>query len=188
MKEADGSELGARRRYRAGAPERRANRAQEDLEHGTGDPHIVVEVGTQALWHGKNPLPCGHMRQHVVGEVRGDLAHTPGVAGGAYAAALARERDQPLVAATLTTGPRETMGQNATLEVAPEVAFDPIRQSVAHGVGLGRSGHEGLEVMLHGLIQSRLGRAPRTVDVARETRPGGGAGRTRAKPGPLRGG
>ena len=57
MKEADGSELGARRRYRARAPERRANRAQEDLEYGTGDAHVVVEVGTQALWHGKNPLP-----------------------------------------------------------------------------------------------------------------------------------
>jgi hypothetical protein len=104
------------------------------------------------------------MRQHVVGEVRGDLAHTPGVAGGADAAALARERDQPLVAATLTTGPREAMGQNAALEVAPEVAFDPIRQSVAHGVGLGRASHEGLEVVLHRLVQSRLGRAPRTVD------------------------
>ena len=69
-----------------------------------------VEVGTQALWHGKNPLPCGHMRQHVVGEVRGDLAHTPGVAGGANAAALAGERDQPLVAAALTPGPGEAMG------------------------------------------------------------------------------
>ena len=105
-------------------PERRANRTQEDLEHGTGDPHIVVEVGTQPLWHGKNPLPCGHMRQHMVGEVRGDLAHTPGVAGGANAAALAGERDQTLVVAGLTPGPGQAMGQTATLEVAPEVALD----------------------------------------------------------------
>lgn len=88
MKEADGSELGARGCCRARAPERSSNRAQEDLEHGTGDPYIVVQVGTQALWHGKNPLPCGHMRQHVVGEMRGDLAHPAGVAGGANAAAL----------------------------------------------------------------------------------------------------
>ncbi|MEJ2372085.1 MAG: hypothetical protein P8Y07_14700, partial [Gemmatimonadales bacterium] len=90
MKEADGSELGARRRCRTGAPERRANRAQEDLEHGTGDPHIVVEVGTQPLWHGENPLPCRHMWQHVVGEVRGDFAHAASVARRAYASALAR--------------------------------------------------------------------------------------------------
>ena len=67
------------------------------------------------------------MWQHVVGEVCGDLAHPPGVAGGADAAALAGERDQPLVAATLTTGPGEAMSQNAALEVAPEVALDPFR-------------------------------------------------------------
>jgi hypothetical protein len=115
MKEADSPELGARRCSRAGASERGSNRAQEDLEHVTGDSHVVVEVGTQALWDGKNPLPCGHMRQHMVGEVRGDLAHAPGVAGRAYAAALAGERDQPLVAATLTPGPGEAMGQNAAL-------------------------------------------------------------------------
>ena len=79
------------------------------------------------------------------------------------------------------------MGQNAALEVAPEVALDPLRRSVAHGVGLDRPGHKDLEVMLHGLIQSRLRRAPRTVDVALEAPPGGGGGRTRTKPGSLLG-
>jgi hypothetical protein len=33
-------------------------------------------------------LPRGHRWQHVVGEVRGHLAHPPGVAGGADASAL----------------------------------------------------------------------------------------------------
>ena len=42
MKEADGSELGVRRRSWAGAPERRANRAQQDLEYRAGDAHVVV--------------------------------------------------------------------------------------------------------------------------------------------------
>jgi hypothetical protein len=188
MKEADGSELGARRCSRAGASERGSNRAQEDLEHGTGDPHVVVEVGTQPLWHGEHPLPCGHTWQHVVGEVRGDLAHTPGVAGGANAAALAGERDQPLVAAALTAGPGEAMGQNAARQVAPEVALDPLRQSVAHGVGLDRPDHKGLEVMLHRLVQSRPSRAPRPVEGAREAGPMRRGGRTRTKPGSLLGG
>jgi len=44
--EADGSELGVRRRSGARAPERGANRAQQDLEHRAGDAHVVVEVGT----------------------------------------------------------------------------------------------------------------------------------------------
>jgi len=72
--------------------------------------------------------PCGNVRQNVVGEVGGDLAHAPGVAGRADASALAGERDQPLVAAVLTAGPGKAIGQNAALQVAPEVALDPLRQ------------------------------------------------------------
>jgi hypothetical protein len=51
----------------------------------------------------------------VVREVGGDLAHAAGVAGRADASALARERDQPLVAAILAAGPGESIGQNAAL-------------------------------------------------------------------------
>ena len=102
MKEADGSELGVRRRSWARAPERGTNRAQQDLEYGTGDANVVVKVRTQAFGDREHPLPCGHVWQHVVGEVRGDLAHAASVAGGANASALARERDQPLVATVLT--------------------------------------------------------------------------------------
>ncbi len=91
------------------------------------------------------------------------------------------------MATVLKAGPSEAMGQNAALEVGPEVPLDPLRQSAAHGVGLGRSGHERLDVMLDDLVQSRLSRAPRTVDGAREAPPGGGARRTRTKPGSLLG-
>jgi hypothetical protein len=46
LKEADGSELGVGWRFRARAPERRANRAEQDLEYGTGDANVVVQVRT----------------------------------------------------------------------------------------------------------------------------------------------
>jgi hypothetical protein len=127
MKEADSSELGVRRRSWARAPERGANRTQQDLEHGAGDAHVVMEVRTEALGEREHPLPCGHVWQHVVGEVGGNLAHAASVAGRADASALAGERDQPLVATVLTAGPSEAMGQNAALEVAPEVPLDPLR-------------------------------------------------------------
>jgi hypothetical protein len=180
MKEADGSELGVRRRSRAGAPERRANRAQQDPEHRAGDAHVMVEVRTQALRHGEHALTS--RRQHVVGQMGSDLAHAPGVARRADASALAREGDQPLVAAILATGPGEPMGQNAALRVGPEVTLDPLRQSVSGGVGLGRLSQERLEVMLHDLVQSRLSRAPRRVSRAREALPSGRGGRTRTSP------
>lgn len=62
IKEADGSELGARRRSWARATERRANRAQQDLEYGAGDAHVVVEIRTEALWDRQHPLPRGNVR------------------------------------------------------------------------------------------------------------------------------
>ena len=49
MKEADGSELGVRWRSWARAARRGANRAQEDLEYGAGDAHVVEEVGAKTL-------------------------------------------------------------------------------------------------------------------------------------------
>jgi len=78
MKEAYGSELGVRRRSWAGASELGSNRAEQDLKYSTGDANVPVEVRTQPLGDRKHPLPCGHVWQHVVGEVRCDLAHTPG--------------------------------------------------------------------------------------------------------------
>lgn len=64
----------------------------------------------------------------VVGDVGGDLAHAPGVAGSA-----SRGRSPH-------SGPGRSHGQNAALQVTPEVALDPLRQSAAHGVGLGCPG------------------------------------------------
>ncbi len=105
MEEADGSELGMRRRSEARAPERGTNRAQQDPEHGAGDAHVVGEVGTYALrdsthWRagtcgstwsvrcGRRPRTCawhctksrylGHPTAHAFGAgPRGCSASTP---------------------------------------------------------------------------------------------------------------
>ena len=46
LKEADGSELGVSWRSGARAPERRAHRTEQDMEYGTGDSNVVVQVRT----------------------------------------------------------------------------------------------------------------------------------------------
>jgi hypothetical protein len=33
------------------------------------DASVRIEIRTEALWHRQHPLPCGHVRQQVVGEV-----------------------------------------------------------------------------------------------------------------------
>ena len=87
--------------------------------------------------------------------------------------------------AILTAGPCEAIGENAALEVAAEVAFDRLRQSVAHRVVRGRASQERFKVVLHDLVESRLGRAPRTIDGSREAVPLRWGSRTRTSPGPL---
>jgi len=126
MKEADGSELGVGWCFRARTPERGPNRAQQDLEYRADDAHVVVEIRTEALWRRQHPLPRGDVWQHVVGQVGSDLAHAAGVARRAYTSTLTRERNQPLMAAVLTAGPAESIGQDAALQVATEIPLDPL--------------------------------------------------------------
>jgi hypothetical protein len=54
-----------------------------------------IERGAEAVQEG-DPLAERQRRQHVIGEVGGHLHHAAGVAGGANAAALAREGDEAL--------------------------------------------------------------------------------------------
>jgi len=56
------------------------------------------------------PLAKGQRREHVVGEVGGDFDHAAGVAGWADAPALAGERDESLVGASVAADAREAMG------------------------------------------------------------------------------
>jgi len=63
-------------------------------------------------------------REDVIGEMRRRRHHAPGVARRAYAAPLAGEGDQEIVPALRATGAGETVGEDATLQVAAELMLD----------------------------------------------------------------
>jgi hypothetical protein len=159
VQEGDRPELGVSGRAGTGGPEGRTNGAQEDPQDGACDVRVVVEVGAQALGQGQHPLTDGEVGQDVVGEMGGHLGHTPGVAGGADAAALAGEGDQAFMAAVVTTGSGEPVREDAAAEVGPEVLLNPGGDAVAQGLRLGGLRHEGLEVMLDDGVK-RGGRGP----------------------------
>ena len=62
---------------RARAPERGADRSQQDLEHRAGDVHVVVEVGTQAL---SSRRPRSHHLQLNRGQLPSRLDRAVGTA------------------------------------------------------------------------------------------------------------
>ena len=69
MREADGSELGARRCSWAGAPERGSNRAKQDLEDGTG---------------GARSTPWGWRARGLGGHPSAGVRRGPAMRGCAY--------------------------------------------------------------------------------------------------------
>lgn len=112
VEEGDGAELGIGLGAGAAAAQGGADGAEQDPEHGTGEGGVVMEERSDALRDGEHPLADRERRQYVVGEVGGDLDHAPGVAGGADAAALAREGYQSLGAAVETADAGETVGED----------------------------------------------------------------------------
>ena len=65
-----------------------------------------------------------------------------------------------LVAAVLTSRSGEAVCEDSALQVGSEVLLHPERDAVAHGVGLGGLGEEGLEMMLdHGVERRGCGPA-----------------------------
>jgi hypothetical protein len=104
----------------------------------------------------------------VVGEVGGQLRHTPGVARGTDPAALAGEGDQALMTAVAAPGAGEPVGEDAATEVCPEVPLDPGGDAVAEGIGCLGLGEEGLEVMLDDGVERRSGGLARAVDGPRD--------------------
>jgi hypothetical protein len=59
----------------------------------------------------------------------------PRVAGGADAATLAGEGDQPLGGARVAADTGEAVGEDAAAEVGAEVILDPVRYAIAVGIG-----------------------------------------------------
>ena len=91
----------------------------------------------------------------MIGEMGGELGHAASVAGWADPPALARERDQALVAAVLATSPGEPVSEDAAPQVGSEVLLDPPWHAVAKGIGFGRPDKEGLEMVLDDRVERR---------------------------------
>ena len=99
----------------------------------------------------------------MIGEMGGELGHAASVARRADPPALARERDQSLVAAVLAASPGEPVGEDAAAQVGAEVLFDPPRDAVAQGIDFRRPGEEGLEMVLDDRVERRGLRSSRAI-------------------------
>jgi hypothetical protein len=145
VQEADGAGLGLGGRTGTCVAKRGPDRAQEDPEDGTRDVGIVMQERPEAFGDREDPLPDGEVGQHVIREMRCELGHTTGVAGGTDAPALAGKRDQALVAEVLAAGAGKPVGEDAAPQVGSEVLLHPPGHAAAQGIDLRGPGQEGLQ-------------------------------------------
>jgi hypothetical protein len=114
-----GHVLVRRRRHRV--EHRRTTRgepihADEGTQHDAGERRVERHAEPEAERNGQHPLPHGHVRHHVIAEVRGEVGHAAAEARQAEAAALAGERDEAALPATVAGDPDEPVSQNPALE------------------------------------------------------------------------
>ena len=116
------------------------------------DSRIVLDEVAHALGHRQHPLAHRQTRYDVIGKMGGSLDHAPGVAGRTYAAALAREGDEEVVAALAAMRTGKTVSEDAAFQGAAEFPLDMSgwRSAV---VSLTRQREPRLEVRLNGSIE-----------------------------------
>ena len=94
--------------------------SKKDLRESGDGRRPIGEKTPQSLRHGNHPLPHGHRRDDVIGEMGYCLGHVPTVTGGADAPSLAGERDDEAPAAAGAQGTAESEAEQHALEIAAE--------------------------------------------------------------------
>jgi hypothetical protein len=164
VEEGDGAGLGVRRGIVTESQEQRADRLQEDAEHGSSERRVTGQERAQPLRQREDTLPNRQRRQDLIAEMGGDLHHPARVAGRADSAALAGEGDQTLGAAVRAARAGEPVSQDAAAQVGAELVLGPAGNGITAGIPGDRYREKALEMMLDDRVQRGGGGFATTVD------------------------
>jgi hypothetical protein len=117
------------------APDALEEGLQDEVEEG----RVLEGEPAEAEGEGEGPLAVGGLREDVVDEVLRGEGRFPAVAGGAVAAALAREADEELLAAGLAADAGEAMAEDAAAQGGAHLTEERLGQRGAGGRQLGEA-------------------------------------------------
>ena len=117
---------------------------------------VEGEAKTQIERKARDPLASGYVRDHLIDEMGGAGGHPSTAARWAETAALAAERDETVLAASVASKSSEAVGEHAALEKTAELRLDEAGHTSAIGVVLLGPGEGGLEVGADRLMEDRL--------------------------------
>jgi len=116
---------------------------------------LTIGPDPDAEREAQNPLAGGHVRDHLIDEVRGPRGHASPSAGGAKSTALAAERQKPVGPAVVASESRDPVGEHAAFDEAPHLGFHEARHAGPVAVPSGRLGEERFEMLAYHLMQER---------------------------------
>src|SRR4029450_3908120 len=129
----------------------------DGAKHSARELGVVRTAVAKWVWEREHPLADRHRGEYAIGEVRRGVGHPPAAAGGAEAAALARERHEAIVTAVVAAQAQEAVGEDAAAQEGAELLLDEVRSGA---LASSRAGEEGLELLADGAVRAPgLGRA-----------------------------
>ncbi len=135
------------------AAQGREDGAHEDPEDLLHQGRVVGEPVAKPSRQREDPLPDGDLGEDPVHQVRGRVGHAAAAAGGAEAAAFAREGDQAIEPARIAVYAHESVGEDAAVQEGPELALDEARDGA---LAFLRAGEERLELLLDRAVEDAL--------------------------------
>src|SRR6266851_2441915 len=135
LQKCDGPDLGPHNALTLGArPVTGEHGICEDSHEGT--EHVLLEGREPSQFEGEreDELAQGYIRDHAIGKVCGGIRHTTPRATRANSTALARVRNDQIVAAQVATKPRESMRKNPTAQIRPQLGLDVWREGALVGL------------------------------------------------------
>ena len=127
---------------------------------------VEREREAQGEGHREHELSDRDIRQNVVHQVQGALAHPPAEAARAHRSCFARERHGVVLAAGIAVQVGKTSPQNPAVHERVQLVCHKLGQRLAAGL-VGPLLLEGQKVLLQHLVEGSLFRLPARVDRAR---------------------
>jgi hypothetical protein len=175
LDEGDGAAL-----LRANAPKpprAPAKPREQGTDEGAHDfarePRVVGAAVAECVGERENPLPHRRFRQHAIDQMCRRIRHATSTARWTEAAALARERDQAIVAALVAVESKEAVCENSTAKERARLLLDEARGRALTGTGVGQ---ESLQ------RQQRKREVVSSVNRVQQEIARGGGGRHRTRP------
>ena len=128
-------------------------RADEGTEHFAREPAVIGAAVAERIGEREHPLPDGHLGEHAIDEVGGNVCHAASSTGRTESATLAREGDHAIVTTVVAVQAQEAMRQDAATQEGAKLLLDEAGYRL---IAVGCAREKALELLADDLVEEGL--------------------------------